>query len=230
MRKRAFLTAILAAALLSGCAEDVVVPYGPAPTPSGPLALALPAPDSGRLRAREWPRACDLLTEADIRAILPSTTRVSSTSEDGKFISTGGEAPYNFVVPGARCAYEVFFPGTYDPSRSASVSIEVLFAGSPELARQNWDKFVAGPNNLQCTVDFPGLGADACLRETVTKYFTVRKKGVIVEIGSRDPSLAGGSRLAGQSEEDATNGWAATRVWNAEVTPLFVRPVLARLP
>ncbi|WP_189242306.1 hypothetical protein [Planobispora rosea] len=229
MRKRVLLTVILAAALLSGCSEDVVVPYGPAPTPRGPLALA--APDNGRLRARDWPRACDLLTEADIRAILPSTTRVSSTSEDGKFISTGGEAPYNFVVPDARCGYEVFFPGTYDPSRGASVFAEVHFAGSPELARQNWDKFVADPGNLQCTADFPGLGADACLRDRLTKYFTVRKKGVIVQIGSHDPNLAQGTRLAGQSAEDAAaSAWNATRVWEAEVTPLFVRPVLARLP
>lgn len=59
----------------------------------------------------------------------------------------------------------------------------------------------------------------------------MRKKGVIVRIGSSAPTLAEGSRLAGQSDENAAaSAWDATRVWNAEVTPLFVRPLLARLP
>lgn len=32
------------------------------------------------------------------------------------------------------------------------------------------------------------------------------------------------------AQNAAASAWDATRVWNAEVTPLFVRPLLARLP
>jgi hypothetical protein len=219
---------VLAAVLLGGCSEDVVVRYGPAPVPSGSPAFVMP--DDGRLRPQDWPRACDLLTEADIRAILPSTTRVSSNPADTKFLGTGSSVPYSFTVPGARCGHQVFFPGTSASSHGASISIEVRFAGSPEAARHNWDEIVAEPGDTECAADFPGLGADVCARDDL-QNFNVRKKGVIVQIGSQAPTLAEGSRLAGQTEEGAaTSAWDADRVWEAEVTPLFVPPVLARLP
>lgn len=66
-----------------------------------------------------WPKACDLLSDADIQAVLPQATEVTREPEDQKItllqeLSANARVPLpprTVVASGAQCSYKVQLPG-----------------------------------------------------------------------------------------------------------------------
>jgi hypothetical protein len=150
-RQRRRFGAIIAALgflTLAGCGSE---PPPPAPlvvepsrvVPSGRIDVAGPVdPRTDLFLVDSWPAACDLLTDAEITALLPRSGRVARFTTDVEF-----EVLYvgRFTVPGGRCYLvpdlpDVGFPipesGEFDGAE-AWLTVEVLAAGTPEAVANN---------------------------------------------------------------------------------------------
>jgi len=153
------LPALLAVstALLVACAAGEEEPGGPlvmepAPAKRGtPIDLDLPRDPSGAFAFDRWPKACGLLTDADIKAVLPQATEVRREPEDQKInllpeISNDvAPAPPRMVTAkGASCRYVLQLPaaGLRDRhdvpgSSGASLRVSVDYAGTPTAVKKN---------------------------------------------------------------------------------------------
>lgn len=148
----------------------------PAPRePGSRIDLDLPRDRSGAFLFDQWPKACALLTDADIKAVLPQVTRVAREPEDQKItllppISNDAipAPPRDVTAKGAECRYKLVLPATglvidekYGFS-DASLRVSVDYAGSPKAVKQNFlasndDERIAVPHG-QCYSGGPTSG------------------------------------------------------------------------
>lgn len=161
-RLPAVLVAV-SAVLLAACGEDkprepmVMEPAPAAPGP--PIDLDLPLDPSGAFAFDQWPKACDLLTDAAIKAVLPQTTEVKREPEDQEIniISAGSGAPPRAVTAeGAKCSYKLDLPDVGSVAElGGSLLVSVDHAGTPEAVEQNFSADVNDPIEVpdgQCYV------------------------------------------------------------------------------
>jgi hypothetical protein len=95
-----------------------------------------------------WPQACDLLTDDEIRSVLPQTEQVLREPDGETFESMdlGGPGATTTIAsaPGVNCLYELDMPnaglGLNDPRGPASVTLRVYAAGSPNFVELNYDR------------------------------------------------------------------------------------------
>lgn len=123
------------------------------------LDLDIPLDRSGLFVFDQWPRACDLLTDADIKAVLPQTAKVERTSED-QDINIIGDTPRSVTVADAKCSFELDLsaagmapdePGQGSPTLWVSIDS----AGMADVVEQNFSGEVNEPilvPNGQCYV------------------------------------------------------------------------------
>lgn len=174
-RRFAPVLVALATVLLAACGGDgekrgkrrgdepLVLKLAPA-TAGKPIDLDVPrdSEGSGAFAFDRWPRACGLLTDREIKAVLPQATRVRRKAEDKKLDiieypseqevedyrrlglppplppSTPGLTP-DEVAEGANCTYTLDLPaaGVSD----AELSVEVDAAGTRAFVRENGPLF-----------------------------------------------------------------------------------------
>lgn len=215
--------------VLMGCGagepeRHPVVAVGVAPSPSSPVALASPD-GTGLLPLNSWPRACDLLTETDVRAVLPQTTKVESKLGDLTFKNADLHARERSLdVTNVRCTHTVWLPGTYPAELPATyLNLTVRAAGTPKLARLNYDKYVKEHGDTACPTEFDPLGLDACHHNALHDRWVILKNGVAIEFTANVPTLDG--RFAGQGADEQVRDF-----WHRQVTPRFVTAIVTKLP
>src|SRR4051812_3131576 len=110
-RTLALVIAAAGASALAGC-STATIPVGAAPATGTKVAVA--EPDStGFTPLAKWPRACDLLDEGDIRAVLPSASRVTPAPSDLKLTNLNlNSTQRTLVARGATCETKVWIPET----------------------------------------------------------------------------------------------------------------------
>ncbi|MET8796521.1 hypothetical protein ABZV91_08710 [Nocardia sp. NPDC004568] len=132
------------------------VQLGAAPeTPTGPRYPGAPLHPSGFYQFDQWPKACDLLTDADLRTIFPQVTDTRRASENRTLeflpvLVPGAvrppDTPDQVQVIDAGCTVALAIPGIdFDPAAEiymsrAQVMVEVRAAGSAEIVQLNSPK------------------------------------------------------------------------------------------
>ncbi|MEU4623225.1 hypothetical protein AB0G04_25045 [Actinoplanes sp. NPDC023801] len=220
-------TAIGAGATLGGCAaeEQPRIPLGEAGSAT-PIRLAAKPDRTGLLPMSKWPAACDLLPEPAVREILPAATVVEMKRVTPTF-ETGDLGSRDRVFPGdASCHIGIDFAGAERrESRDypAYIYVTVRAAGTPELARKNYDEKVVLAGK-ECPADLvAATGLDGCA-EDIGKWAFL-KNGITGELSGLAPLLNDGVYFEGQKENTY-----ADQIWRGTVETEMLKAVAARLP
>jgi hypothetical protein len=219
---------------------------GAAPTDLRPVPL--PAYPPGSVGdGPEWPRACDLLTDDDVLAVLPQATGVAHTG-DGDTIDydltaiPGTETepaadPHGrarrIEVPERSCTVTALLPAVDDDGGTGiaqgSVDVRITMVGSPDTVGFFWSPFQPQPmadrfGADECVQEFPdhrpdpGIGTFDCRRGELSFSLTT---GFSVLDGQH-------VRLPGQP---ANSDPAVAGQWFREqVGPALVGVVVRRMP
>lgn len=184
----------VSAAVLIACGEEEPQPLVIEPAsvkPAGkPIDLDLPRDPSGAFAFDRWPKACDLLTDADIKAVLPQLTKVKREPEDQEITLTPAltadavPAPARTVTAkGANCTYKLQLPAAglkdrYDieGSSGASLLVSVTYAGAPKAVKQNF-----GPGVDPVRVEVP---AGQCYGRDNASSVSCRKASLAFSVSS----------------------------------------------
>lgn len=189
----------LLAALATGCAQQAPPPpIAVRHAPASPAKLTLAKPANGGLTpGRKWPKACALVSDADIQAILPDATDIEHRAISAKFEVVDGidlARLRKVKVPQRSCRIEFDLPAPNEDEsalRSAAIHVRLDAVGTPKIAEMNYHAF----GDL---VD--GTGADEC-RIMVDTNFNCRAGGVVFTVdGSVAPDLV----FEGQQGETTT--------------------------
>jgi hypothetical protein len=169
--------ALAVAGLAAACgggqpAEEVTI--GEPPPPSTTVTVG-PPDESGITPVGDWPRACDLITEDEVRAVLPQATELSaeSTNLPLQIDETGlgnPNAPPDIIVPDATCTYSFALPGNPETALGPAneIVLEIRTVGTPEVALINDTEDAA----------LGGANASGCLPVSGSIGFDCRKGGV----------------------------------------------------
>ena len=151
---RALVTALAALTVItmSACSSPAPIALGSAPaSPSDKINLSLPMDPSGFYDFNSWPRACDLLSDGDLRAVFPQATDIARVPEDLKLTVLPDFSPFSngngggtHTVRGAQCTFTFSLPGIErragDRWTGYSLEREIEATGSTEVVRENRPK------------------------------------------------------------------------------------------
>ena len=110
-------------------------------TATAPVALDGPIGSTGLFEPAAWPRACAVLDDAGLRAVLPQTGRIAREPRPGEMTVLGVGRASTVQVPEASCDIGVELPDKdFDPAggyNEYGLSVEIKIAGTPEMVAQN---------------------------------------------------------------------------------------------
>jgi hypothetical protein len=205
-------------ALAGGCAgEPASSPIAVRDAPASPAKLSLPKPAKGGLvPGPKWPHACDLVSPADVQAILPEASGIEHRGLEAEFEVVEGRnlaRLREIKVPQRSCQIEFDLPHPEEEAssalRSATIQVQLDAVGSPKIAQMNY-------NALGDLVE--GSGADECRTLADTNY-NCRAGGVVFTVdGSAAPDLV----FQGQQGE-------ATTFYGHRVLQEFVKLIAAKV-
>jgi hypothetical protein len=225
----AVLSALAALPLAGACGGGAAKPapeirVGSVPPPVAKIAV-VPPDANGLAPFPSWPKACDLLTDADVRGLLPQSFRIQHRSADLTFnlqhsaLDPGRQQ----AVAGASCGISWWLPGdSSDPTvNSPTVQLHVSLAavGTPALVRTNYFRDTGSVNYHAVPLDF---GADECAEEFGETY-ECRRQQVAFSIGW-ELHTQGMDRFQGQGRD------TTKQFFDQHVGVELVRAVIAKLP
>lgn len=214
------MAAVGAVALLmsaSGCAGSAPPPkVAVKDAPANPPRFTLAKPGEGGLTpGAKWPKACDLITDGDVRAILPGATAIDHHGLKAEIEVTDHlrlARLRQMRVPQRSCRIEFDLPRQEDvgpAETSTRIQIDLDAVGTPKVAQMNYDE-------VGDVVDSGGAGE--CHRIADSNY-RCRTGGVVFTLdGSAAPDL----RFEGQQGETTT-------FYGRHVLHEFVKLLLAKL-
>lgn len=110
-------------------------------TATARVALDGPVGPTGLFEPAAWPRACAVLDDAGIRAVLPQTGRTVREPQSGEMTVLGVGRASTVQIPEASCVIGVELPdkdfnalGGYN---EFSLSVDIHVAGKPAMVTQN---------------------------------------------------------------------------------------------
>jgi hypothetical protein len=113
-------------------------------TATAPVPLDGPTGPTGLYEPAAWPRACALLDDAGIRAVLPQAGRTAREPQPSEMTVFGVGRASTVAIPEATCTIGVELPdkdfnalGGYN---EYSLSVDVHVAGKPEMVTKNRHK------------------------------------------------------------------------------------------
>jgi hypothetical protein len=215
------LAAALCGTMMTGCSGPTEITVGSAPATAATLSIAEPD-RSGWVPLSTWPQACELLTDADVHAILPTATKVDSNPKGLEMTNLDVNSPQrNAMANGALCATDVWIADVADPDEKATtLEVRVRMAGTPKLAEANYNRFVKQIQPCPSTAE--AIRLDDCSRSGSSWAFL--RGGLAVEFAGHEPTLGEDARYQGQQGDDDSV------VWNERVIPEFVKAIAAKLP
>ncbi|MFE0104945.1 hypothetical protein [Streptomyces sp. NPDC059009] len=235
------VTAVMGAALMSGCSEDSPPPaikfraakpagdkLGFRPTPGSPVTLS------------QWPDACKLMTDGEIRAILPQAkeferkpVKVTILNMDPLSEAAPGTTG---DVPRGGCEFGFALPSKGgDSSRNSSVSITVTAIADPAAVKKRYLEDKKGDSKKKGFTDLgDSWGVEGCyaVQNSVSDTGADCYQGpYLFEVGGS--SWADGvAPQPGADAEPAENIAAVkkrARTWQTKVLAESVRTVGARM-
>jgi hypothetical protein len=208
---------LLPAAVGCGAKEapPPAVTIGTAPVATAKITVPAPAPENGIADTDRWPDPCVLVTDTELRAVLPQAASITRSVRSGKFdlrdsryLPTGRE----LVVPRQKCEVAFDLPHTKDYNAGTGrLTVAMDMVGTRKVAWLNYKR----PQK--------GAQVDECMTWTVSEL-QCRKGGVVFSV-SGHPGF--GVRFTGQQGDGRE---AAERVYNTRVLPMVRDLILAKLP
>lgn len=137
--------------LLSGCGSGGTDPESMQPVKWGKPAPSgtLPISASGRqvVTADKWPDACSLLSDGEIRALLPQATRITrkpeKNSASSSFLKGPREKDRTAVAPRGSCEYGFRLANATEPIDDNNIYVRIMGIGGPRLVRRAYDQWLA---------------------------------------------------------------------------------------
>jgi hypothetical protein len=182
--------------------------------------IPLPSAEAdGLAQFRQWPKACDLLTADDMKAVLPQITKVAE-SPQGQNIKImnlaggGGDGD----APDTSCEIKFWIAGTEKKrlSRPDILRVEDIAVGDSATVKDNYDSLAH--SKPKATGD---LGALECVLDRVNYY--CRMSNIAFSV-SAESTLYIASFVGQPKQTEARAYWVKT------VIPGFVRSVASKLP
>ncbi|MDQ0988528.1 hypothetical protein [Streptomyces sp. V2I9] len=234
------LSVVAGAALLTGCGEDeppTPVEYGAA-RPAGDT-LGLRPPEGSALPLAEWPDACKLVTEAELRAIVP---RAKALEHEPVKVTIMNFNPLAEAVPGTTgdvdrggCTYDFHLPDHGDDEFANShFTVVVTAIADPALVEKNYREDKDEDGTEKGYTDLAGSwGAEDCYLTAATgdDEVTCLQGAYLFEVDG-DTSAAGVVDMPDPGAKASENLAAAAerrRLWTEEVLAEVTRTVAARL-
>ncbi|MER6100402.1 hypothetical protein ABT154_32045 [Streptomyces sp. NPDC001728] len=219
--------AVLAPLALAGCSNaPPALEFGSA-GPSGPKLVAQPA-RGGSLPVAQWPNACEVLSEDEIRAILPQATGfarepVKVTLMNFNPLEPSAPGTTGDVAAGG-CTYKFGLPSAYKSERNSSIRLTFTAIADPALVRQSYAEDLAEAReeatrrNREFRDLGTSLGAAGCFQPDVSDGPTCHRGPYQFEVD-------------GMSTADGVGEYAESdKNWSAKVLTEVVRTVSARIP
>ncbi len=182
--------------------------------------IHLPPPEaSGLAQLRQWPKACDLLTADDMRALLPQITKIVETPHSQKIkIMNLDDAGDDYDAPDTSCEIRFWVAGTERKKHAVPdlVRVEDIAVGDTSTVEDNYGSLAQGRPQIP-----GGLGAIECVLDTDHYYCRMPNIAFSVSTGS---SLYI-DRFAGQPPRTEARAY-----WVRDVLPGLVRSVASKLP
>lgn len=206
------------------CASSVMPTASPIRVAAPRIAASRMSPPlveaDGLTRFDDWPKACDLLTPGDLRAVLPQITKVEQTPREQQIKVTNlGDGPGDDRdAPATSCETRFWVAGTERRPHAEPdlVMVEDIAVGDADTVRENYDdlagsrpRIPGGLDTLECVL----AGAD----------YHCRMPHIAFTVGT-GPSLSI-DRFAGQPPKTV-----ARTYWLHDVLPRLVRSVASKLP
>ncbi|KQX56281.1 MULTISPECIES: hypothetical protein [unclassified Streptomyces] len=219
--------AVLAPLALAGCSSPPPALEFGAAGPSGPELAARPA-DGGSLPVAEWPNACEVLSDDEIRSILPQATDfarepVKVTIIDFNPLAQSAPGTTGDVEAGG-CTYKFGLPSAYESTHNSSIRVTFTAIADPSLVRQSYAEDLAdarkdAPRRKKEFRDLgTSLGAAGCFLPDVSDGPTCYRGPYQFEVG-------------GMSTADGVGEYAESdKNWSAKVLTEVARTVSARIP
>ncbi|MFD3513138.1 hypothetical protein [Streptomyces sp. NPDC058657] len=235
------LTVAAGTALLTGCAGEeppTPVEYGSA-RPAGDT-LGLKPPRGSAVTLSQWPDGCKLVTDEELRAVLPqakSVTREPRKLTIMNFNPLVEAAPGTTGdVPRAGCKYEFHLPSDGEKEfPNSHFSLLVTTIADPALVakeyREDKDRAVKKEKGF---ADLAGSwGAKDCYRvgEGFSAKVTCLQGAYVFEVDG-DTDAAGVAQMPEPGAEKSENLAAVQKrrdLWMEKVLPQIARTVAARL-
>ncbi|MFI5801287.1 hypothetical protein [Streptomyces sp. NPDC051561] len=223
---RTVLASSAAVVLLAGCSsEPPPLEFGTA-KPSGPR-LDAQAPKGGALPLAQWPDACEVLLEDEVRAILPQAKdferepiKVSVLNFNPLAESAPGTTG---DVPKGGCEVEFGLPAEYVSKQNSRITLVFQGLADPALVAEGYAKDRAyevkhggkGPEKFRDLG--ASLGPKGC--------FTKGRAGLVCHQGPYEFEVDGSSTADGVGEYTES-----PKNWREKVLVPVVRTLSARMP
>ncbi|MEO3782073.1 hypothetical protein ABGB12_01995 [Actinocorallia sp. B10E7] len=191
---RAGAVALAVAALVSGCGEPPELRFGAA-QPSGEK-LDLPSGGRSGLPGEQWPDACELVDDAELKAILPQAEKIererqSLTLHKVDFLGGGFDTE---EIPAAGCQIDLRLPDDYD-GVNTFITFSMRQIADPSVIREEYRED-RGRDRDETQSLGTSWGADEChaeksgLRSVYCRlgqyYFEIRGRGPSSRITEQD--------------------------------------------
>lgn len=178
-----------------------------------------PAEASGIAQFRRWPKACALLTQDDMKAVLPQITKIVETPHTQKIkIMNLGDVGDDYDAPGTSCEIKFWVAGTERKRRAVPdvVRVEDIAVGDTDTVEDNYGSLAQGMPKVP-----GGLGALECVLDT--DHYYCRMPNIAFSVGAGSSLYI--DRFVGQPVHTQ-----ARTYWVHDVLPGFVRSVASKLP
>jgi hypothetical protein len=165
---------------------SLVVRFGTA-QPSG-SKLGLHAPAGGYLPAAQWPDSCTLLSDQELRSVLPQASDISHKQKALDLMRSDTDF-HTDRIPAAGCEISFRLPAK-DHGTNSQVALMILAIGDPSLMKKQLQDRMA--TQTDSTPVGAGWGADDCYSERFssggidpTAYCVAGQYCFDVSVGSR---------------------------------------------
>lgn len=221
-RRRAAVSAVFLTAVSTACTparEPTTPPIRVAKPRISATHLPLPpAQTTGLARFRRWPRACELLTAGDVRAVLPQVTKIVETPRAQQIRIVNLETDGDFDVPGSSCEIRFWVAGTERKKHAVPdvLRVEDVAVGDVGTVKDNYDSIARTRTPVR-----GDLGAAECVVDSDAYYCRMPNIAFTIEAA---PSVYI-DRFVGQPARTSTRTY-----WVRQVLPAFVRSIASKLP
>ncbi|MFJ4184989.1 hypothetical protein [Kitasatospora sp. NPDC089509] len=135
-----------AALLLAGCGTEVpALKFGSA-QPSGDRLAAQP-PSGRSLKLAQWPHGCEVLSDAEIKAILPQADSIKRQPVKVTIINfnplTEADPGTTGDAPDAGCKFGFGLPDKYESKSNSSITLTFTAVADPALVTKSYAKDLA---------------------------------------------------------------------------------------
>ncbi|MER7540281.1 hypothetical protein ABTX77_36710 [Streptomyces sp. NPDC097704] len=221
--------AVAAPLALAGCSSAPPPLEFGAAKPSGPKLAAHPAANAS-LPLAEWPNACEVLSDEEIRAILPQATDfardpVKVTIIDFNPLSESAPGTTG-DVPAGGCEFRFGLPSEYESEHNSSVKVTFTAIADPALVERNYAEDLESARKRAAEGTYKkefrdlgtSLGTEGCFLPDVSDGPTCHQ-------GPYQFEVSGMSTADGVGEYPASN-----RNWSEKVLTQVVRTLGPRMP